>query len=266
MPGISGRAIVGAAALILSAWVTAPSTEAANIITFDDNANGCGGSVMCSTNGTTGYLDNGTGVAFDLSTITQWFQIDPNNSNSNTSENYLASQSMGEPDGGAGGFRVLNDTGATVTSFSIALTDTFTSQTPSVTFCSSSSGPVCDSFQDNEGAAAPSGATETLSGPDLYAPSCSGTVSGNACSNTSGGNVTAEFEPGTIIYTWNGLDIAKGAYFDIDFASWQQNSAAPNGAYPTPAPVPEPGSLSLFISALAGFGSLGWLRRRRAAE
>ncbi|HTT80091.1 MAG TPA: collagen-binding domain-containing protein, partial [Stellaceae bacterium] len=30
------------------------------------------------------------------------------------------------------------------------------------------------------------------------------------------------------------------------------------------SPVPEPGSLALFASALASFGGLGWLRRRKA--
>jgi hypothetical protein len=94
------------------------SADAANIITFDDNANACGGAVICSTNGTTGYLKNGTGQAFDLSTITSWFQIDADGLN------HLATQTQAEPDGGAGGFLVLNNTGVTVTSFSLTITDT----------------------------------------------------------------------------------------------------------------------------------------------
>ena len=100
-------------------FTESPSARAANIITFADNANSCGGAVMCSTNGTTGYLINGTGQAFDLSTLSQWFQIDPGGANQ------LASQTEAEPDSGAGGFLVVNDTGAAITSYSITLVDTF---------------------------------------------------------------------------------------------------------------------------------------------
>jgi hypothetical protein len=49
-----------------------PQAQAANIITFDNNATGCGGATICSTNGTTGYLISGSGQAFDLSTINSW--------------------------------------------------------------------------------------------------------------------------------------------------------------------------------------------------
>jgi hypothetical protein len=52
---------------------TAPAPPDPNIITFGNNPGSCGGSVMCSTNGTTGYLINSSGQAFDLSTITSWF-------------------------------------------------------------------------------------------------------------------------------------------------------------------------------------------------
>jgi hypothetical protein len=75
--------VSGAVALTFGTVIALPipQAQAANIITFGDNANSCGGSVMCSTNGTTGYLNNGTGQAFDLSTIKSWFQIDPNGIN-----------------------------------------------------------------------------------------------------------------------------------------------------------------------------------------
>jgi len=109
--GLIGMVLLGAL------WV--PQARAANIITFDSNGNGtanaCGGAVICSTNGTTGYLINGAGEAFDLSTINSWFQIDPNG------VNQIPSQPEAEPDSGAGGFLVYNDTGATVTTFSITL-------------------------------------------------------------------------------------------------------------------------------------------------
>lgn len=231
--------------LLLGALWT-PQAQAANIITFDDNAQTCGGSVMCSTstNGTTGYLNNGSGQAFDLSTISQWFQIDPGG------VNQLAGQPEAEPDGGAGGFRVVNNTGSAVTSFSLTLTDTFNSSTPSVNFCSGSSGPLCDQFQANEGTAAGGSATESLSGTDLY--SCStGAITSNSCPS-SGNNAVAEFEPSQITYTWNGLNIASGDYFDITFASWQSAGVNSNNAFEVgeQSPVPEPTSIVLLGSLL----------------
>jgi hypothetical protein len=250
---IARRLLIGAAALLLSASAAAPQVQAADIITFDDNANSCGGAVICSTNGTTGYLNTGAGQAFHLSTINSWFQIDTDGIN------HLATQTSAEPDGGAGGFLVTNDTGSTVTAWSITLTDTFTSSTASVNHCSGSSGPYCDQFQDNRGAAAPGGATESLSGPDIF--SCStAALSGTTC-NSSGSNAVAEFEPNMITYNWYGLNIAANSQFDISFASWQNG----NSAFPTPPTVPEPGSLAMFASAIASFGGLGWFRRRRAA-
>jgi len=237
-------------ALVAMALVFAitPMSRAANIITFDDNAQSCAGSVMCSTNGTTGYLNNGTGVAFDLSTINSWFQIDPNG------VNLLATQTKAEPDKDAGGFRVVNDTGHIVTSFSLTLVDTFTSSTQSVTFCSGKSGPLCDNFQIHIGTGAPKGASANLSGPGF-----------KACTQTSGSNcVAANFTPGTVTYTWSGLDIpscnpsvhgscGSANYFDISFSSWN------NGA----SPVPEPSSLVLLGSGLIGMGTLFRRKTRR---
>ena len=165
---VSGQ--TGLTALAVAALATAltmPQARAANIITFDNTAQSCGAAVLCSTSGgplpagTQGYVQSGA-IPFDLSTITEWFQIDPDGIS------HLPNQPA-EPDGGAGGFLVINDTGSTVTSLSITLTDTFTSSTPSVTFCSGGSGPLCDNFQANKGNAAPAGAFEALSGPDFSA-------------------------------------------------------------------------------------------------
>ena len=209
-----------------------PGAYGANIITFGVNANACGSSVMCSTNGTTGYLNNGTGVAFNLSTISQWFQIDADG------VNRLASQTMAEPDGGAGGFRVKNDTGATVTTFSLTLTDTFNASTPSHHFCSGGSGPICINFQANKGTQ--SGTSESLSGTGLF--SCTnGGLSGGICSSTAG-QAAADFQTNQVIYTWNGLNIGANAYFDITFASWDNSSS--------PTSVPEPASIVLLCSVL----------------
>ena len=227
-------------------WLV-PSASAANIITFGDNKGTCGGAVMCSTNGTTGYLINGTGQAFDLSTLPQWFQIDQNG------VSYLAGQPV-EPDAGAGGFLVANDTGAAITSYSITLTDTFTSSTASVAPCTGAqSGSPCDNFTAHGGNA---GFNTELSGPDW--DSCTqGATVGNTCQGGAGG-VAANFAPGTVTYTWSGATIAAGADFDITFASWQQG----NSAYVTPgaSPVPEPSSLILIATGL--FSAAGLVRRR----
>src|SRR4051812_2687589 len=73
MKFISGSVLKTLAAAAVAAELTMPLAHAANIITFDNNATACGGSTLCSTNGTTGYT--GT-LPFNLSTIGSWFQID----------------------------------------------------------------------------------------------------------------------------------------------------------------------------------------------
>jgi hypothetical protein len=244
---------MGAFALAAMTALTTPQARAANIITFDNNANSCGGSVICSTNGTTGYLNNGTGQAFDLSTINSWFQIDVDGVNHLT-----ATQTQAEPDGGAGAFLVKNDAGSTVTTFSLTLTDTFNSSTSSVTFCSGSSGPECDNFQANKGSAAPSGASEALSGPDFFSCTNGSAMNGFPCDSTAG-EAAANFMPNSVTYTWSGLNILAGTSFDITFASWQGPQNA-NDVFPTPVSTPEPGSLALLGFGLAAYG---FVRRRR---
>jgi hypothetical protein len=119
-----------AIALAVAAGLAIPQAHAANIITFPSGDNSCGGAVLCSTNtgplptGTQGYVETGN-TPFNLSTITQWFQINPDGVS-------LLPNQPAEPLGGAGSFFVINDTGVSITSFSLTLTDTFTSSTSSV--------------------------------------------------------------------------------------------------------------------------------------
>jgi len=201
---------------------------------------------MCSTNGTTGY--SGT-MAFNLSTLSQWFQIDTDGMS------HLAGQPV-EPDGGAGGFLVVNNTGSTVTSYSITLTDTFTSSTPSV----NCSGGVCvDNFQANKGAAAPAGSGEGLSGADFSKCTNGAPGQGFPCFST-GGQAAADFtnkSPQSVTYNWVGLDIAPGTDFLITFASWN-NTAFVSGSTTSSTtsttssstPIPEPGSIVLLGSII----------------
>jgi hypothetical protein len=137
----AGTMGLGTLALAAGLGLALPHAHAANIITFGDNANACGGAVMCSTNGTTGYLTNGSGQAFDLTTINNWFQIDT------TGVNELAAQSMAEPNGGAGAFLVRNNTGSTVTTFSLTISDSFCPGPPRSPFVAAIQGRCATSFK-----------------------------------------------------------------------------------------------------------------------
>jgi hypothetical protein len=247
------KAVLAALGFWGAAALSSSAAQAANIITFDNNPTSCGGSTLCSTNGTPGYT--GTNP-FDLSTLTSWFQIDTES----PPVNHLPGTQTGpEPNGGAGQFLVVNDTGATVTNFSLTLTDTFTSSTPSVTFCSGSSGPRCDNFQAGKGAAAPSGAGEALSGPDFVSCTNGSAGSGFPCFST-GGQAAANFMPNGVTYNWTGLNIASGHTFDITFASWN------NSAYTTSV-VPESSTWAMLLLGFAGLGFAGFrLSRNTDAE
>jgi len=251
---LSCRVLFVALAITAATALAIPQAHAANIITFGDNFHPCGGAVMCSTttgplpSGTQGYANDGTGVAFHLSTINQWFQIDFDGIS------HLPNQPA-EPDGGAGGFLVVNDTGAAVTSFPLTLIDTFTKSTASVHPCTGAQtgNPVgCDNFQIHGGNA---GFNTKLSGPDW--DSCTqGTTVGMTCTGGPGG-AGADFAPNMVTYTWTpaaNVSIAAGATFDITFASWN------NDVFATTV-VPEPNTMMLVGTGLI---LLGYGARRRS--
>jgi N-acetylneuraminic acid mutarotase len=231
------------------------SAHAGNTITFGANNNKCGGTVMCSTDGTTGYLNDGSGQAFNLSTINQWFQIDTDGNS------HLSGQSA-EPDKGSGGFLVLNDTGSPVTSFSLTISDDFTSTTPSVHGCTGAqTGNICDNFSAHGGSGSYNFNTE-LSGTD-WDHCTQGTTNGQSCTGQAGG-VAADFAPDMVTYTWTaaqGKSISAGSYFVVSFSGWNNVAAAKGwsivASEPQPLDAAMAGEINGIIYVAGGYNPSG---------
>jgi len=118
-------------------------------------------------------------------------------------------------------YEIINDTGATITSFSIVFTGTL---------------PL-NQFIDCQTNGGFSGAGCSITGP-------SGTVGKNAQYGPGG-----KF-PATI--TFSGLNIANGSSFDLVFSSFANGAS---GSV-TGVPVPEPGTLLFLACGLIGVGAL----------
>src|SRR5215467_3332607 len=119
-------------------------------------------------------------------------------------------------------YEIVNDTGATITSFSLLFTGTLPS----------------NQFIDCQTNGAFSGASCSLSGP-------SGTVGKNA-----------QYGPGgkfPAVITFSGLNIANRSTFDLVFSSFANGAS---GSV-TGVPVPEPGTLLLLACGLIGVAALG---------
>lgn len=221
--------IIGPAFLALFAIIPSASARAANSISVGDVPTPCGGATMCSTNGTTGYLIDGTGQPFNISTDSEWVQIDTDGIS------HLAGQPV-EPDGANGTFLVLNDVPGTINSFSLALYNEITSTTPSAVPCGG--GSYCVNFQIDS----PLGLFST---PFIVGPGC---VSG--CGTNSVYATT-----GLIDFVWSGgSGIAPGATFELNFASWDHTTFSGS--------LPEPGNWALMLLGLAAIGARTRTRTR----
>src|SRR4051812_32391077 len=108
------KLVVWILAASLSGGVSVLPAQAVNSIVFGANSGSCGRTVLCSSDGTHGYLTNGKGQAFKASTISKWLQIDADG------KSHLKGQGV-EPLRSAGAFVAMNDTGRPITKFALRI-------------------------------------------------------------------------------------------------------------------------------------------------
>ncbi|MGD0864989.1 MAG: hypothetical protein ABSA49_05480 [Rhizomicrobium sp.] len=192
--------------------------QAANSIAFGPANKSCGGAVLCSKDGTKGYLNNGQGQAFKASAIAKWFQVDLDG------KSHLKGQSA-EPVGASGRFLVVNDTGRPISLFALPLGTDFNSKTPEVHSCSGAkAGKLCSPFTADDGTNA---YKAQLSGADW--DRCTRGMRLHNWKLCSGNPAVADFAGNRVTYSWRAKAtgaIPKGATFTIDFSNWTSNAWA----------------------------------------
>ncbi|MBV9694336.1 MAG: hypothetical protein JO261_11615, partial [Alphaproteobacteria bacterium] len=207
-----GKIIAAAAA---AAAFVSFSAHASNVIVFGQNRDNCGHGVLCSVDGTHGYLDNGRGRPFNASAIARWFQVDIDG------KTHLKGQ-QGEPLRGSGAFLVLNDTGRPISLFALALADDFRGA-PGDVCRGAQSGKPCNGFSAQSGTGSYRYKSQ-LSGAD-WDRCTQGKAKRRLCIGNP--STAAEFAAGRITYSWragSGGAIPKGAVFTIAFADWNSNA------------------------------------------
>jgi hypothetical protein len=205
----------------IAVGLSVQQAQATNSIVFGADQRHCGGAVMCSADGTRGYLHDGHGQAFKASTISKWFQIDVDG------KNHIKGQ-LAEPEGSSGSFLVVNDTGRPITLFALPLASDFSSRTASTHACyGAKGGKLCTGFSAEGGTGAYK-YNGQLSGRGLN--NCTkGTPKRQFC---SGSPTSADyFASNRVTFSWRALAggvIPTGAKFTINFSGWN------NDAWPAP--------------------------------
>jgi hypothetical protein len=211
------RLLIAAFVMFVCGAVPTSGAIAANAITFGSAAKSCGGGVVCSTDGTHGYLNSGSGQAFRASTIQRWFQIDVDG------RSHLKGQPR-EPTGGSGTFLVVNDTGRPISLYALTLGTDFNSRTPGVHACAGARlGKPCNQFTADDGT-------------NLYKAQLSGADWDSCITGKSklkrlcvGNPAEADFTPDRATFSWRAKPtgaILSGATFSIDFSNWNSDAWA----------------------------------------
>lgn len=203
-----------AVGILAASFVVAISVSpagAVNTITFGANSAHCGGSALCSSDGTHGYLANGKGQAFKASAIRKWFQIDADG------KSYLKGQGA-LPLRGSGSFVVVNDTGRPITKFALRIKTDNKACAKNAPCSGFTAQGGTGAFRFNAMLASRDG-RKCTQGKAMLRDICVGDP------------VSASFASNNVLYSWTAKPqgaIPKGAYFTITFSGWTSSAwAAP---------------------------------------